>query len=51
VLNGAIDAGYLEIMTLGRNGLESIKRLAKRKKENGMRRRQPPKRFGVRWYQ
>ena len=51
VLNGAIDAGYLEVMNLGRNGLESIKRLAKRKKESGRRRRQPPTRFGVRWYQ
>lgn len=51
VLNGAIDAGYLEVLDLGRNGLESIKRLAKRKKESGTRRGgQQPTQFGVRWY-
>jgi coenzyme F420 hydrogenase subunit beta len=50
VLKGAIEAGYLEVRNLERNGLESIKRLAKRKKESGMRRKPPTTRFGVRWY-
>ncbi len=33
ILKGAVDKGYLDVMRIERNGLESIRRLAKRKKE------------------
>jgi len=38
VVRGAVEKGYIEVMKMERAGLESIRKLAKRKKESGMRR-------------
>ncbi len=39
VLKGALDSGYLETTTIARDGLDSIRKLAKRKKESNAKRR------------
>ncbi|MDI6886194.1 MAG: Coenzyme F420 hydrogenase/dehydrogenase, beta subunit C-terminal domain [archaeon] len=38
VVRGALEKGYIEVMKIERAGLESIRRLAKKKKESGMQR-------------
>jgi len=38
VVKGAEDKGYIEVMGIEKAGLESIRRLVKRKKKSGMER-------------
>jgi coenzyme F420 hydrogenase subunit beta len=38
VVRGAVEKGYIEVMDLEKAGLESIRRLSKRKKKSGMQR-------------